>query len=262
MLTRLRALAIGTLIGALLTTTTPAMARVDDEPLPRFEDRICPGVVGLKREAAETMIGLIRGNIEALGLLNDKEAVCEPNVVVAFVDDGHAFLQNLADRDDTLFLDMPRQEREALLAETGPARALLKVWSRTRDGMMISRRDSLDDLPMTQMAMAHSKIYTATRRDIISALVLIDRDAVRGLNLQQLADYATFRALSHTQPPATARGDSIVGLFESAASRPGGLTEFDRTFLATLYSGVPNLPGSSRLADLAANTGYDFPAEE
>ena len=261
MLTRLRALALGTLIGALLTTT-PAAARVDDEPLPRFEDHICPGVVGLKREAAETLIGLFRGNIEALGLLNAKEAVCEPNVVIAFVDDGQAFLQKLADEDDILFLDMPRHEREMLLAETGPARALLKVWSRSRDGMMISRRDSLEDLPQTQMAMAHSRIYVATRKDIISALVLIDRDAVRGLSLQQLADYATFRALTHAQPPASARDESIVGLFESGPSRPAGLTGFDRTFLATLYSGVPNLPGSARLAELAANTGYDFPSEE
>ena len=68
--------------------------------------------------------------------------------------------------------------------------------------------------------------------------------------------------LTRTLPPAEAHGESIVGLFGSAANRPAGLTEFDRAFLATLYSGMPNLPGSSRLAALTDATGYDFPAEQ
>jgi hypothetical protein len=261
MLSRLRTLALGALTGALLAAA-PAAARVDDEPLARFEDRLCPGIVGLRVDAAETVVGLMRANFEELGLSTAPPSSCSPNVVVAFVDDGAAFLRNLSDRQDLLFADMERAERKSLLAETGPARALLKVWTRTRDGMVVSRRDSLTDPPQMQEQMAHSKIYTAHRKDIVSALVLIDRDAIGGLSLQQLADYATFRALTRTLPPEEARGASIVGLFESGANRPAGLTEFDRKFLDTLYSGVPNLPGSSRLAALTDATGYDFPAEE
>ena len=63
-------------------------------------------------------------------------------------------------------------------------------------------------------------------------------------------------------PVRRARGESIVGLFDGADSRATGLTEFDRTFLTTLYAGIPNLPGSSRLAALSDATGYSFPAEE
>jgi hypothetical protein len=262
MVSRFRSLALVTLIGALLGAA-PAAARVDDEPLPRFEDRLCPGIVGLKRDAAETVVGLMRGNFEALGLSMAPEATCSPNVVVAFVEDGAAFLRNLSDRQDVLFSDMTPPERAALLAESGPARAVLKVWTRTRDGMRISRRDNLTDLPQSVQAMAHSRIYTADRNDIVSALVLIDRDALAGLSLQQLADYATFRALTRTLPPADAVDESIVGLFAGGgASRPTGLTEFDRKFLTTLYAGVPNLPGSSRLAALTDATGHDFAAEE
>lgn len=261
MLSRFPAFAFGTLAGLLLAAA-PAAARVDDEPLARFEDRVCPGIVGLQRESAETLVGLIRGNLDALGRPAAEEATCTPNVIVAFVSDGAAFLRNLEDKQDLLLVDMERAERKALLAETGPARALLKVWTRTRDGMRVSRRDNLTDLPQSYQAMAHSRIYTAARRDIVSALVLIDRDALAGVSLQQLADYATFRALTRTLPPAEARGASIVGLFETGANRPAGLTEFDRRFLATLYEGVPNLPGSSRLAALTDATGYDFAAEE
>jgi hypothetical protein len=66
--------------------------------------------------------------------------------------------------------------------------------------MPISRRENLTDLPQTAMWMAHSKIYSATRNDILSALVLFDRDEIRGLNLDQLADYATFAGSSNGCP--------------------------------------------------------------
>ena len=258
---RIRSLAVGAVMGALLAAA-PAAARVDDDPLPRFEDRVCPGIMGLRTDAAETMVGMIRTNVEAFGLGTVNKEVCEPNLVVAFVDDGQAFLVALQARHETVFAEMARHDREQLVSEAGPALALLRVRSRSRDGMPISRRENLMDAPQTYMAMAHSRIYTATRKDIVASLVLIDRDAVRGLSLRQLADYATFRALTRTLPPADARGASIVGLFDSMGNRPAGLTDFDRTFLATLYGGVPNLPGSARLAELTHATGYDFASEE
>jgi hypothetical protein len=256
MLARFRTIALGGLAAALLAAQ-PAQARAD-EPLPRFEDPLCPGVVGLKQDAAETVVGMIRGNAEALGLPLASEQTCDANIVVAFIDDGADYLNRLVGQNSTLFFEMDRGEREALLAETGGARAVLRVRARSRDGMPIPRRENLSDIPMAEMWGAHSKIYTATRNDILSALVLIDRGAVTGLSLQQLADYATFRALTHRLPPASARSESIVSLFDEGAERPTGLTDFDRKFLATLYDGLPNLPGSARLAALEAATGAPF----
>ncbi|MBO9517731.1 MAG: hypothetical protein J7493_06655 [Porphyrobacter sp.] len=256
MLARFRTIALGSLAAAFLVVG-PAQARAD-EPLPRFEDPLCPGVVGLKQEAAETVVGMIRGNAETLGLPLAKEATCEANVVIAFVDDGADYLNRLVDQNSTLFFEMDRAERQALLAETGSARAVLRVRARSRDGMPIPRRENLADIPVAEMWLAHSKIYTATRNDILSALILIDRKAVSGLSLQQLADYASFRALTHTLPPASARDQSIVSLFDEGGDRPNGLTEYDRKFLATLYEGLPNLPGSARLAALEAATGTPF----
>ena len=45
---------------------------------------------------------------------------------------------------------------------------------------MIPRRVNLDELPQTTQQMAHSKIYRAIRRDIISSMVLIDRRRCTG----------------------------------------------------------------------------------
>jgi hypothetical protein len=259
MFAQLRTIALGSLgaglAGAALISPLPAMAQADQEPLARFEDALCPGVLGLKQEAAEQMVGRLRANAESLGLRMAENGDCQANFIVGFVSDGQAFLSQLQDRSSYIFAEMTREERVALLSDPGPARAMLRVRARSRDGIPISRRESLSQLPTTTMWMAHSKIYSATRNDIISAMVLFDRDAVRGLNLTQLADYATFRALAHRLPGPEAAGQaSILMLFEGGEARPAELTEFDRAYLGQLYTGIANLPAPAKLADLANAT--------
>lgn len=256
MFARFCSFTLGSLLGAALLAPLPAMAQANEGPLPRFEDALCPGVVGLRREAAEAMVGRLRANAEMFGLRMADNGDCEANFIVAFVADGQAFLSALESRTTYVFAEMSREERVALMAEPGPARAMLRVRARSRDGMPISRRENLTDIPQTSMWSAHSKIYTATRNDILSALVLFDRDEIRGMDLNQLADYATFRALVHRLPDPAARGtSSILALFDGGGARPEGLTEFDRAYLAQLYTGIANLPAPAKLADLAHATG-------
>jgi len=258
MFARLRTIALAGLAGAALLAPLPALAQADEEPLARFEDPLCPGVLGLKQDAAEQMVGRLRANAEMLGLRMAENGDCQANFIVGFVADGQAFLSQLQDRSSYIFAEMPREERVALLSDSGPAHALLRVRARSRDGMPISRRENLAELPTTTMWMAHSKIYSATRNDIISATVLFDREAVQGMDLGQLADYATFRALAQRLPGTEAAGEaSILRLFDGGAERPAGLTEFDRAYLAQLYSGIANLPAPAKLADLAHATGVD-----
>lgn len=256
----MRILAAGAaLAAALLAAAAPAQAQSDREPLARFQDPICPGIVGLRVEAAEQMVGRIRQTVHDLGLRLAPEADCRPNLLVAVLADGGAFIDTLERDKEYLFAEMSHEEAEALTDETGPVRALLRVRARSRDGMPIARREDLTTPPETAMWMAHSKVYLATRNDILSALVLFDRDAVSGMTVGQLADYATMRALAHTLPEnVAARPDSILALFEGGAERPTGLTEFDRTYLAGLYQGMPNLPGAARMAYLETVTGRNL----
>jgi hypothetical protein len=256
MLARFRSFVFGGFLGAALVAPLPAAAEANEEPLARFEPAFCPGVVGLQREAAEMMVGRMRATGERLGLHMAPDGDCVANVVVGFVEDGQAFLTRLRDERRHIFAELSREERVDLLSEAGPTRAMLRVRSRSRDGMPISRRENMGELPHTTMWMAHSKIYVATRNDIISALVLFDRDDIRGLNLTQLADYATFRALVHTLPdPAGAGQASILALFDEGGDRPEGLTEFDLAYLDQLYSGLANLPAPAKLAELKKATG-------
>jgi hypothetical protein len=83
-------------------------------------------------------------------------------------------------------------------------------------------------------------------RDILSAVVLFDEEAVVGMTLEQLADYATMRGLSHTRP---ADGDepmgTILAMFSDGTDR---LTPFDIAYLRSLYYAQSNLPAASRFA--------------
>ena len=255
---RTLALSLG-VAAAALVVAPPALADTSEGPLARFEDPICPGGVGLRTDAAEEMVGRIRARAAEFGRRLAPEGTCEANLVVAVVEDGKAFAERMQDENGWLFAELSQADRDVALHEAGPARVLLRVRARSRDGMPIPRREDLVDLPQTHMWMAHSKIYTATRNDILYSLVLIDRAAVRGLNVAQLADYALYRSLTRTLPqtPET-RADSILALFDGGAARPAGMTEFDRTYLTELYDGVPNLPAPARLAQLEAATGRDI----
>lgn len=218
-------------------------------PLARFEDRLCPGISGLKADYAGLMVARIRDHAEGLGMWMAEDGNCSPNFVIAFVDDGQAAIAELERSQGHLFDTLTLPERRELLAETGPARVWTSTATRTRDGMPIARRESLTDPPVTQMAMAHSKIYLSTREDITSVLVVFDRRQVAGRTLDQLADYATMRGLARTRPIAgegTAM-DTILSLFDESAPPPAGLTDFDRAYLASLYDWIPNLPAAARV---------------
>jgi hypothetical protein len=87
--------------------------------------------------------------------------------------------------------------------------------------------------------------------DIKSALVVFDGDAVIGMTLTQLADYATMRGLSHTrsaqrvQPMAT-----ILSLFDPHDGNPAELTDFASGYLRSLYWSPANASAAKKLVDV------------
>jgi len=232
-------------------------------PLPRFEgDRLCPGVIGLKADYAALVVDRIRANAERFDLwMTDDDGTCLPNFIVAFVDDGHGTLQQIADRWSWLFTGMPRHERLALLAEDGPAWVWTTTETRTRDGMPVAE-DPVSGTMMVGMWSAHSKIYIPVREDITAVLVLFDREAVRGKTLVQLADYATMRGLARTRPADGEALDTILTLFEPDATPPAELTAFDRAYLGALYSGLPNMPGLSKVLGVSSRLRRQARAEQ
>lgn len=234
---------------AIAGLAAPAQADgIREDPLPRVEDRLCPGIIGLETEAAVTMVERIRTNADMFGLELADPQTCEANLVVAFVDDGQAYLADLAARRGYLFRDMDRPDREELLGQTGPVRVWNQVAVRSRDGFRAGSRENLMQLPQTIMWSAHSRIYVTHRQDITYSLVLFDRAATRGMTLAQLGDYASLRAFSTEYPARAGEAEpSILTLFEGADARPESLTALDAAWLQELYRGIPNVPAEIRL---------------
>ncbi len=248
MIANLRKTALATALTALVLATPASADGILDEPLPRFEDRLCPGIIGMEQEYAELMVTRLRMNAESFGLRLASEGDCDPNLLIAIVDDSRAYLEDLMDRRGYLFRDMSPADREAMLDDAGASGVWHQTAAHTRDGIRVGRRDNLAQIPEAGMWQAHSRIYRPVRHDITYALVLLNREDVRGTTLRQLADYATLRALATEFPEeAGAAQASMLTLFVAGAQRPEELTPFDRAWLARLYEGIPNLPASTRL---------------
>ena len=223
-------------------------------PLARWEIPLCAGIGGLTTDTAALMIDRIREHARFVGLQVAEDG-CEPNFIVAFVDDGVATLNRLIDNNPARFQYLNSGEKREML-EPGPVHVWTDVQPANRDGVPIRRGRNLVDPPITGGWMSHSLIYTSNRNDIVSVMVLFDRAAVLDMTLVQLADYATMRGLAQTRAPDEVSVDSILGLFhpvdENGDTRANGLTDFDRAYLSAVYEGIPNMPAGVRLGRVAA----------
>jgi hypothetical protein len=234
-------------------------------PLPRFEgDRLCPGVFGLKAAYASLLIDRIRANAERFDLwMTEDDGTCAPNFIVAFVDDGQAVLQQIEEGQYWLFIDMPRFERIALLADDGPVHVWTTTRARTAGGMPLAlREDGRQVSAMSSGGVARAAL--PVREDITGVLVLFDRDDVRDLTLLQLADYATMRGLARTRP-IDADGaplDTILALFDDSAEPAAELTAFDGAYLGALYRGGSNVAGMSKVQSVNREMQRQAAAEQ
>lgn len=219
-----------------------------DEPLPRFDDFACPGVIGLSPEYAQMLVGRIRMVAEELHVPLAPNGNCHANVIVAFVEDGRADMAAIQAKTHLLSDVLDVQERKELLDEPGPTRVLSVVEERMQNGAVMPRRRNLTDLPTASMEGGQSLISTAIEKHITQVVVLIDRAQAQGKTLHQLADYAVMRVFARTRDAKG--GDapvSILGLFDENGNPPDGMTAFDRAYLAALYEGPSHVKGISKI---------------
>jgi hypothetical protein len=211
--------------------------QLHEEALPRFWQPVCPGVAGLSADAAGRMIDRIRANLERLQLPLAGDG-CSPNLVVAFVDDGRSVLQDLQRNQPALFKTVSASEQVEMLTENTP----VHVWNNLAmrwTGAGPPPRHGEKPSVWGQL----NRQFMPEAPDIVSALVVFNRDAVIGMTLEQLADYATMRGLAHTRPVSGGQPmATILSLFDNGGGSPDALTSFDAGYLRSLYALQPNLP--------------------
>lgn len=211
----------------------------NDEPIARFADAVCVGSAGLPENAAQTVIDRVSEVARSVGLATGAPG-CAPNIMIVFTDNTAEAVHRLSRIGSRAIASQPLAAIAKIAKERGNARAWTEVETRTRDGekMLLAPNE-----PAILNISSQSRLVAPIRRDIVSATVLIERDATAGRSLHQIADYAAVRALSGAQARDELEGSSILATFTPAgdAQAPPEMTSLDRGYLRGLYAGEGNI---------------------
>jgi hypothetical protein len=242
-----------------------SITQIDDiftEAMARFQEPVCPGIIGMPHDYATWMVDRIRAVVTHAGMRVGKDG-CHANLIVAFVIDGHAEVNHLMQTRGYLFSEMKTEETKELQEDTGPVHAWLFTHVRTRDGMGSIGSTGNGNVPVFTMSNAASRILLASRIDIGASVVVINLAAIDGMSLNQIADYAAMRGLVRTKPPKgpTATG-TILTLFNPDGPRPDGLTPFDIAYIKAAYSSHDSLPAYAKVSKAARETVREQSADK
>ena len=228
------------------------------EALARFEEPICPGVVGLGLSQAVKVADMIRANIVALGG-RIQDPGCTPNATVILTEEPVAFVKQFAKQQPGYFSMTPR-EFELFTARPRPVVSWHATETRARDGQELDGAKQLSDrnkkIMNTQAAnsvginaqvvrnSAATRLYTNTREDMAFGFAVIDSGKLPGKSLRQLADLATLHLLLDVRQDAgSSNRGSILSLFEvrpEGMAAPAELSAFDKAMVQGLYGPSEN----------------------
>ena len=239
-------------------TSAPSRGR----GLARWQGRICIGVVNIQADLAQHIADRVSQVAMDLGV-TPGDPGCRADVVIVFTDDGRGLATQLAeehrrafqsgvsglDRGSVAFADFAEAERPVrwwhvsmpVNAETGQ-RAIRLPSDVDNQGNPAA--------PVIGV-FAASRLTSQIRDDMRKAMVIVDIDDIGEVNLAQLADYIAFVSLAQVDPKADFSAyDTILNLFDQRAAAPDGLTEWDRSYLTTLYRVLdsPQVPANANRA--------------
>ncbi|MEZ5960335.1 MAG: hypothetical protein R3C30_07885 [Hyphomonadaceae bacterium] len=234
------------------------------DQLPRWDATICTSIAGMPARQAQFLADRVAQRAAAVGLQPGGPG-CVPNVAIFVTGDSDAFARQLFEQDRTLFayyqsdgvstlgqqalddfLDTPRAVRWWHVSETYGANGMSLAGDASRGGIA--------NAPAVRSN--GSRLNSATREDLMQAIVIVDARRVQGAQLAGLADYVALVALAQINPhAATAEYPTILNLFDGAqvnANAPAELTQWDQAFLDALYKTTRNAANQrQQQADIA-----------
>lgn len=239
-------------------TSAPARGR----GLARWQGRICVGVVNIQPDLAQHIADRVSQVAMDLGV-TPGDPGCRADVVIVFTDDGRGLATKLADEHQRAFrsgvggLDRGRVAFADFAESDRPVRwwhVSMPVNAET--GQRAIRLPGDVDAQGNPVApvigvFAASRLTSQIRDDMRKAMVIVDIDDIGQVNLPQLADYIAFVSLAQVDPTADFSAyDTILNLFDEGAAAPAGLTQWDISYLTTLYRVLdsPQAPSNANRA--------------
>lgn len=231
----------------LSRTITPIVAR--DDAMPRFSDPICFIAAGLAREHLLELSNRLAIDTNEAGIQLAGDG-CHPNVAILFVDDGAEQIAEFRKSFPRLFGDLTPADIRKVIAQPGPVHAWWVAQTVNSEGLRanaIGATGGAANAPTLRVSTS-SILVLPSRRDVRFAVIIIERKALVGLSLVQIADYVAMRTLAGARP---ADGETILSLFKPGATPPAQMSGFDRSYLKSVYEGQGNQRAGTKLDQIA-----------
>lgn len=232
-----------------------------ENQLARFEQSICPGVVGLGARQGQYIVDRIAQRALQVEL-QVGEPGCQANVLVIVTPDAAAAARALAQEELYLMANYGVRENlstrgaEALtdFVETSrPVRWWHVSQTETADGDVLGHTNpygrptgmfsqDFRGAEVTRPQLSNfGRLARTTQQAVRNVVVIVDAQQSAHVRLDALADYIAMVALAQTDPRAdTSSYDTILNLFGDVASESAGLTEWDLAYLQGVYAGRGN----------------------
>ena len=237
--------------------------------LGRFEESVCPMVIGFPEEWTGILDGLLRKNIAAAGL-KVQDTGCRPNALLIFVDDPQSIVQGLYAAQPRFFGVIDRADFQALSNVKRPIYSWHVIEQRSRDGEQLGNITSINGSNVGQSGVkivrnaAATRNFENVREDMLLSFAVIDKPATEGKSLRQLADIATMHLLLDIKPAASVADDSILSLFSEKGANtapPERMSDLDRRTVAGLYAlKANNYTASVQRGRIASKIAKDIEA--
>jgi hypothetical protein len=212
------------------------------EQLGRFEQKLCPRVIGYPADWTETLQRLVRKNATAAGLKLQKDD-CRPNALIIFIDEPQKLVSELGKAQPDFFGFKTGEERAAIAAEYQPIYSWRVTDIRSANGEELGRVNQFNGGPADAYIVRNAKATRTsenTRQDITLSFAVMDIKRTEGKTMRQLADIATMHLLLDLAKDAdkAANPDSILTLFANDAeptSMPKRMSVMDKAVLSGMY---------------------------
>lgn len=230
------------------------------QQLSRFEHTVCPAVYGLPKAQADAVASRIRLIAKTIGIAVGGDR-CAPNVLVVATSDKIAFLEELRKHraDDFGITD---SQIHALEKEPGPAAAWqIQGPPMTEDGKDLDVDPSVGQVVNRTIA-GSSRITEPVHPQFDGAMVVVERKALLGLTVTQLADYAAIRLLTGADPSrlGNSGAPTILHVLEVpiGGTAPVTMTQWDFAFLRGYYDARRNLHTSAQRSAITDSMTKDL----
>ena len=219
-----------------------------ERQLGRFESSVCPAVVGLEPAQKAAVERRLRSVATAAGLEVAPEG-CSTNALLMVAENKKTFIEALRDRHPQYLGSLTPTETRRLIRSPGPTAA----WQ--LKAMLTARGVRIDETnPVNRTIDPPSRITAATRPVFDASALVVERGALSGLTIRQLADYAAMRLFARTDPArlAGSSAPTIMTILDApmGAETPLTLTTWDLGLLRGLYAGANNAYSGAQRSEI------------